>query len=90
MCISQVLDERLEDSLAILLVVSNMRKKEWNTRVLAVMLAISRVILVRKGEEGCFRREDGVENDHSPDDAVQAAGSRGGNPIPVHSMQDRR
>lgn len=54
------------------------------------MLAVGGIVLSRNGEKCCFGRKDRIENDHSSDSAVQAARSRRGNSISVHSMQDGR
>lgn len=77
------MEKELEGGFAVLLVVSKMGEEEWNPGVLAVVLAICGVVFGRVGEEGCVGWEDGIEDDHSADGGVEAAGSRGGDAISV-------
>lgn len=62
---SVVLEQRLDGSFPILLIVTEMRDQKRNPRVLSVVLSIVDVILGWIGEDSRIRWKKGVKDDYA-------------------------
>ena len=82
------MEDGLEGSLAVLLLVTEVGEQERDAREFAVMLAIRGVVVGWVDESDWVWREDGVQHDHFAHGAVQAARAGCGDGVAMEPVQD--
>ena len=79
----QILEQGLNGGFPVLLVITKMGDEKWNSGMFTVLLPIRRVVFGRIGYDGHFRWQEGIQNHHSTDSAIQAPGSRSSSVVSV-------